>query len=167
MAFGHIIARLGTGAALAAGLMLSAGPAVALDGPSCSTVPQASDVIAGSPSPRALTGSVAQSVPSDPANCVPSYCVASRDENEEIQMAVGAGIAEAFARLDGQDGEQAAALNTAACSADCGETVARSYSAARSLTLEEACASSSASGSGSSPSLLKISAGGGGGGSPN
>lgn len=147
------------------GVLGLASASQAEDAPQCATVPQASGVIDGSTSRKRLIELIAQTVPSDPSACVPSYCAASLGKPEEVRMAVGAGLAEAFARLSASDEDAAQQINNLACSLSCDEVVAKSYATGRAETLERICdASYDGGGGGVAPSLFQINAGGGGGG---
>ena len=65
----------------------------------CSTSSQAEAVIAAVGQGPELVMAVASAVPSDPSNCVPSFCAASEDEDDNTRVAIGAGISEAYGIL--------------------------------------------------------------------
>ena len=62
----------------------------------CTTRSQAEAVIAALGQGPELVMAVASAVPSDPSNCVPSFCAASEDEDDDTRAAIGAGISEAY-----------------------------------------------------------------------
>ena len=64
-----------------------------------------------------LVMAVASVVPSDPSNCVPSFCAASEDEDDDTRVAIGAGISEAYGILKSEAKDDLARLvRAAACS---------------------------------------------------
>lgn len=131
----------------------------------CSTTAEAEVVIGGAGGQAALVTSVARSVPTDPASCVPSYCRASEDEARSVQVAVGAGISDAFSTLIGQGGEeQASRLLDGACRGDCNEIVLTAFAASQGTTVAGLCETSLGGTGGAAPGELVIGVAGGGGG---
>ena len=132
--------QVGFSALMGLALALGAAPAMAQDAKVCSTTARAEVVIAGSASGNALVVAVAQSVPTDPANCVPSYCEASADEAQDVKVAVGAGISEAYSKLiaEGNDDEVVNLLSSA-CSTACDEVILTAFAASQSSTVAGLC----------------------------
>jgi hypothetical protein len=131
----------------------------------CSTTEQAEVVIAGASTGNSLVVAVAQSVPTDPENCVPSYCVASSDKPDEVKVAVGAGISEAYAQLIAQGSENAASnLIGDACSSACDEVVLTAFAASQSSSVSGLCSTTLGGIGGVAPSILIIDSGAGSGG---
>lgn len=124
------------------GLTIASGaiPSAAQDAATCSTTVKAEAVIAGASSGNTLVVAVAQSVPADPSSCVPAYCQASADKPQDVKVAVGAGISEAYSKLlsDGND-DEAVNLLTGACSAACDEVVLTAFAASQSSTVSGLC----------------------------
>jgi hypothetical protein len=132
---------------------------------SCSTVSDARLIIQSAATQAALVSAVGESVPSDVANCVPSFCAASVDASPEVQVAVGAGISEAYAQLTGSENEDGAtALRSSACSVACTEAVVTAFAASQASSVSRLCEASDGSGTGAVGSILQVGAGGGGGG---
>lgn len=130
----------------------------------CSTTEQAEVVIAGAGGQSPLVAAVSQSVPSDPLNCGPSYCRASEDEERSVQVAVGAGLSDAFSNLTGEArDEEAARLLEGSCSS-CNEVVLTAFAASQGTTVTGLCETSQGGAGGSTPSELVIGVTGGGGG---
>ena len=152
---------------LALPLAIGAAPAHAadLDAAACSTTEQAEVVIAGASTGNSLVVAVAQSVPTDPENCVPSYCVASSDKPSDVKVAVGAGLSEAYAQLVAQGNDDAAVnLLGGACSSACDEIVVTAFAASRSSSVGGLCSTTLGGVGGVAPSVLIIDSGGTGGG---
>ena len=83
---------------------------------------------------------VASAVPSDPSNCVPSFCAASEDEDDDTRVAIGAGISEAYTILKSEAKDDIARLvRAAACSASCDRFVVTSFSASQGVPVSRMC----------------------------
>lgn len=106
----------------------------------CSTPELASRVIAGAPSPHSLVGSVAHSVPTDPNNCVRSYCEASAGRPDDVRTAVGTGISYAFSRyIDHDDTANASRILDAACADACDERLRSAFAANQGTSTKRLC----------------------------
>lgn len=138
-----MIRDFGIAALTAVALLAASSAARAQSGSEqCSTEPQAQTVISSS-SNSGLVTAVAQSVPSDPVNCVPSYCAAARDESDDTKVAVGAGLSEAYARLVGEKNDDAALnLLSSACSSSCDEVIVTAFAASQATTASRLCEAS-------------------------
>ena len=132
----------------------------------CSTIEDARTVIT-STSGSGLVLAVAQSVPLDTPNCVPAYCAASADQNNNTKVAVGAGISEAYSSLiaSGRD-DEAVNLLGGACSETCDQVVVTAFAASQATTVSRLCetAFGGRGQSGSLPGGLVIDNGASGGG---
>jgi len=132
---------------------------------SCSTVAEAQGVIQSASTQSALVSAVGGSVPTDPVNCVPSFCAASAGESPEVQVAVGAGISEAYSQLAGSDNDDgAAALRSSACSLSCNETIVTAFAASQATSVSRLCEAGYGGTNGVVGSIFQVDAGGGGGG---
>jgi hypothetical protein len=153
------------GFAIAALALLSLASPSEARAASCSTVAEAQGIIQSSSTQSALVSAVGGSVPSDPANCVPSLCAASADESPEVQVAVGAGISEAYSQLAGSDNDEgAAALRSSACSLSCNETIVTAFAASQATSVARLCEAGYGGTNGVVGSIFQVDAGGGGGG---
>lgn len=152
--------------ALAAVAALLACTSTSVRAASCSTVAGAQGVIGATPSQPALVSAVGQSVPADPANCVPAFCEAARDQSSDVQVAVGAGISEAYSKLaDAGNDDGALALLSSACSISCGEVVVTAFAASQATSVSRLCdAGLPGNRSGVVGEIFQVNADGGGGG---
>lgn len=148
----------------ASALVTLASPSVA-KAASCATVAEAQGVIQSSSTQAALVSAVGGSVPTDPVNCVPNFCAASADKSPEVQVAVGAGISEAYSQLAGSDNDDgAAALRSSACSVSCNETIVTAFAASQATSVSQLCEANYDGTNAAVGSIFQVDAGGGGGG---
>jgi hypothetical protein len=107
---------------------------------SCATTAEAEAVIATSAQGPELVMAVAGAVPSDPSNCVPSFCAASEDEDDDTRVAIGAGISEAYTILKSEAKDDMARLvRAAACSVSCDRFVVTSFAASQGVPVSRMC----------------------------
>jgi hypothetical protein len=106
----------------------------------CSTTSEAEAVIRAAAQGPELVMAVASAVPSDPSNCVPSFCAASEDEHDDTRVAIGAGISEAYTVLKSEAKDDMARLvRAAACSASCDRFVVTSFAASQGVPFSRMC----------------------------
>jgi hypothetical protein len=131
----------------------------------CSTKSQAEAVIAAVAQGPELVMAVASVVPSDPSNCVPSFCAASEDEDDNTRVAIGAGISEAYGILKSEAKDDLARLvRVAACSSNCDRFVVTGFAASQGLPVSRMCDLGSAEGAADVRAPWDVGGGGGSGG---
>jgi hypothetical protein len=137
---GKIGIRIGLGAI---GILMTAllpGSKESLAKNACSTTAEAEAVVATVVLGSELVLAVASAVPSDPSNCVPSFCAASEDEDDDTRVAIGAGISEAYTILKSEaKDDMARLLRVAACSSRCDRFVVTSFAASQGVPVSRMC----------------------------
>jgi hypothetical protein len=130
----------------------------------CSTVSGARGIIANGRVPSDLASAIARWVPPDPSHCVPALCEAARGESFDVQVAVGAGISEAYSTLVGVREDDALALLSSACSISCSENIVTAFAASQATSVKQLCDASLSGAQGTVDTIYQVNADGGGGG---